>query len=250
MCASSASVSLITSAEAPGNVRFALCTGKRHAFREYIAIFVLVLGLVVFMVADASKSPDFNPIGVTLILASLLVDAAISNFQEYIFSTFNADEEELVFMSYAGGSLVLFLVCMCTGEMSSGLTYMNHHDGYSMFSSSSVIVVFAACGFCGVSCVAALTKRFGALVAVITTTARKALTLLLSFVFFPKPFGFGHFAGIILFTTGIFLKSTSKFQQTQTSILPSGISNSNIGKTLVAGADEAGIGVDTSALSR
>jgi adenosine 3'-phospho 5'-phosphosulfate transporter B3 len=121
---------------------------------------VLVLGLVIFMVADANKSPDFNPIGVALILTSLVVDAAISNLQEYIFTTYNTDEEELVFTSYAGGSLVLFLLCMATGDMTDGLNYLHHHEGYSLFSSTSVIVVFAACGFCGVSCVAALTPSW------------------------------------------------------------------------------------------
>ena len=108
---------------------------------------MLVLGLVIFMVADANKSPDFNPIGVALILTSLVVDAAISNLQEYIFTTYNTDEEELVFTSYAGGSLVLFLLCMATGDMTDGLNYLHHHEGYSLFSSTSVIVVFAACGF-------------------------------------------------------------------------------------------------------
>lgn len=71
----------------------------------------------------------------------------------------------------------------------------------------TIIVVFAACGFCGVSAVAALTKRFGALVAAITTTARKALTLVLSFVFFPKPFLPGHLFGIVLFVAGLVFKS-------------------------------------------
>ena len=98
--------------------------------------------------------------------------------------------------------------------MADGLNYLHHHDSYSFVSSTSVIVIFAACGFCGVSCVAALTKRFGALVAAITTTARKALTLLLSFIVFPKPFVFGHLLGVVLFTSGIFLKSTAtKMQQ-------------------------------------
>ena len=205
---------------------------------------MLVLGLVIFMVADANKSPDFNPIGVALILTSLVVDAAISNLQEYIFTTYNTDEEELVFTSYAGGSLVLFLLCMATGDMTDGLNYLHHHEGYSLFSSTSVIVVFAACGFCGVSCVAALTKRFGALVAVITTTARKALTLLLSFVFFPKPFVFGHFLGIVLFTTGIFLKSTAKMQRPHVSPATSSIAVKTPGKQPIGSTDSDDVGGD------
>ena len=73
-------------------------------------------------------------------------------------------------MSYAGGSLVLLLICMSTGEMSEGLAFIDQHGASRI---NAVIFIYAACGFCGVSCVAALTKRFGALTAALTTTARK-----------------------------------------------------------------------------
>lgn len=66
------------------------------------------------------------------------------------------------------------------------------------------VMLFAGAGFLGVSCVAALTKRFGALVSAITTTARKATTLLLSFVLFPdKPVSGQHYFGASLFIAGL-----------------------------------------------
>lgn len=80
------------------------------------------------------------------------------------------DLQEMIFMSYAGGSLVLLLICMATGEMSEGLAFIDQHGASRI---NIVIFIYAACGFCGVSCVAALTKRFGALTAALTTTARK-----------------------------------------------------------------------------
>mmetsp|Transcript_42263 Transcript_42263/g.112847 ORF Transcript_42263/g.112847 Transcript_42263/m.112847 type:complete len:325 (+) Transcript_42263:169-1143(+) len=144
--------------------------GKRYKLSEYGVMGVLVLGLVIFMGADATTSPDFDPIGVVLILASLMVDACIINLQEYMFNHFQSDEEEMIFMSYAGGSLVLLLICMATGEMSEGLAFIDQHGASRI---NIVIFIYAACGFCGVSCVAALTKRFGALTAALTTTARK-----------------------------------------------------------------------------
>lgn len=65
-------------------------------------------------------------------------------------------------------------------------------------------MLFASAGFLGVSCVGALTKRFGALPSAITTTARKAVTLLLSFVVFPnKPFSLQHGIGSAVFIFGL-----------------------------------------------
>lgn len=66
------------------------------------------------------------------------------------------------------------------------------------------VMLFAGAGFLGVSCVAALTKRFGALHSAITTTARKAVTLMLSFVVFPnKPFSVQHGVGAAVFIIGL-----------------------------------------------
>mmetsp|Transcript_42270 Transcript_42270/g.112871 ORF Transcript_42270/g.112871 Transcript_42270/m.112871 type:complete len:135 (+) Transcript_42270:117-521(+) len=113
----------------------------------------------------------------------------------------------MIFMSYAGGSLVLLLICMATGEMSEGLAFIDQHGASRI---NIVIFIYAACGFCGVSCVAALTKRFGALTAALTTTARKAITILLSFLIFPKPFVFGHACGAVLFISGLLARSRQR----------------------------------------
>ncbi|KAA0188926.1 hypothetical protein HAZT_HAZT005571 [Hyalella azteca] len=50
------------------------------------------------------------------------------------------------------------------------------------------ILVLSASGFCGVQAVLALVTLHGALVAVTVTTARKAISILLSFLLFTKPF--------------------------------------------------------------
>lgn len=184
--------------------------GKRYSRKEYLVMVVLVAGLVLFMQADASASPEFNPVGVLLVCFSLMVDAGTINLQEYVFSQFNTDEEEMIFMSYAGGSCLLLLICMATGEINQGLAFLQHKDDVTHVLL--IIVVFAACGFCGVSCVTALTKRFGALTAALTTTARKAVTIMLSFVLFPKPIGLGHVVGAVLFVSGLVCKSQLKHE--------------------------------------
>lgn len=53
----------------------------------------------------------------------------------------------------------------------------------------------------------ALTKRFGALHSAITTTARKAVTLMLSFAYFQKAFTPQHLVGATVFMVGLMVRS-------------------------------------------
>merc|ERR1711862_589566 len=62
-------------------------------------------------------------------------------------------------------------------------------------------------GFLGSSCSAAITKSFGALTISITSTARKATTIFLSFALFPNECTLEHISGIILFITSLVFNS-------------------------------------------
>ena len=72
--------------------------------------------------------------------------------------------------------------------------------------------LFSCAGFLGVYCVAALTKRFGAITSAITSTVRKGLTLLLSYVFYPddKAITIWHVFGGSIFMWALFIRSMSK----------------------------------------
>jgi UAA transporter family len=69
------------------------------------------------------------------------------------------------------------------------------------------LVVFSSMGFFGSSCSAAITKNFGALTMSITSTARKAMTLFLSFFFFGNVCTTEHLLGIFIFITALTAKS-------------------------------------------
>mmetsp|Transcript_18604 Transcript_18604/g.22063 ORF Transcript_18604/g.22063 Transcript_18604/m.22063 type:complete len:412 (+) Transcript_18604:95-1330(+) len=200
---------------------------KKYSKMEWIAMFLLVSGLIIFMQADMHTSPDMNPMGVILIVLSLLLDAGILNIQEYCFSTFGCDEDELVMASYSGGSIALLLLCIGTGELKSAITFIKSpmvgSAGYALTS----LIALSTCGFCGVVCVTALTRRFGALIAALTTTVRKALTLVISFTLFPNPVEIGHIFGGIIFIIGILIKAmipkSSKSSSSSSSIPDHGI---------------------------
>jgi UAA transporter family len=65
-------------------------------------------------------------------------------------------------------------------------------------------------GFFGSSCSAAITKNFGALTMSITSTARKAATLFLSFALFDNECTFEHVSGMIVFISALTAKSVRR----------------------------------------
>lgn len=59
---------------------------KHYSLAQYGSALMLVLGLILFTLADVSVTPDFNIMGVVLVCGSLAADAFIGNVQEAVFA--------------------------------------------------------------------------------------------------------------------------------------------------------------------
>jgi len=59
---------------------------RKYPVHEYISAFLLVLGLILFTLADAQMSPNFSMIGIMMITGALIMDAFLGNLQEAIFT--------------------------------------------------------------------------------------------------------------------------------------------------------------------
>ncbi len=73
-------------------------------------------------------------------------------------------------------------------------------------------MLFCSVGFLGMSCLAALTKKFGAITSAIVSTIRKGLTVVLSYIIFPedKIITLWHVFGAIIFLFGLFIRAFDK----------------------------------------
>jgi hypothetical protein len=78
---------------------------------------------------------------------------------------------------------------------------------YSVPTKILVLSLFSSMGFFGSSCSAAITKQFGALTMSITSTARKATTLFLSFFLFHNVCTLEHLTGVAIFISALTAKS-------------------------------------------
>lgn len=59
---------------------------RKYPFHEYISAVLLVVGLIIFTLADAQTSPNFSVLGVIMISGALVMDSFLGNLQEAIFT--------------------------------------------------------------------------------------------------------------------------------------------------------------------
>ncbi|KAL5552156.1 hypothetical protein UlMin_002332 [Ulmus minor] len=175
---------------------------RKYPLHEYISAMLLVIGLILFTLADAQTSPNFNIIGVVMISGALIMDAFLGNLQEAIF-TLNPDttQMEMLFCSTVVGLPFLLPPMILTGELVKAWNSCYEHPyiyGVLVFEAMATYV-----GQVSVLCLVAL---FGAATTAMITTARKAVTLLLSYMIFTKPMTDQHGIGLLLITSGILVK--------------------------------------------
>jgi adenosine 3'-phospho 5'-phosphosulfate transporter B3 len=141
-----------------------------------------------------------------MICTALLFDAVIGNVQEKSMREYKAPNSEVVLYSYGIGFFYLFIAMLFSGHLFSGFAFCLRHPmetyGYGF--------LFSLSGYLGIQFVLTLVKTVGAHLAVTVTTARKAVTIALSFIIFWKPFTFDYVWSGAIVVLGIYLNVYSK----------------------------------------
>lgn len=175
---------------------------RKYPVHEYVSAILLVVGLILFTLADAQTSPNFSVLGVMMVSGALIMDSFLGNFQEAIF-TMNPEttQMEMLFCSTVVGLPFLIPPMLLTGELFKAWNSCSQH-----LYVYGVLVFEAMATFIGQVSVLSLIAIFGAATTAMVTTARKAVTLLLSYLIFTKPLTEQHGTGLLLIAMGITLK--------------------------------------------
>jgi adenosine 3'-phospho 5'-phosphosulfate transporter B3 len=72
---------------------------RKYPIHEYLSAVLLVVGLILFTLADAHTSPNFSVVGVVMITGALVMDSFLGNLQEAIF-TMNPDTTQVIFIHF------------------------------------------------------------------------------------------------------------------------------------------------------
>ncbi|KAL8600741.1 hypothetical protein ACOMHN_057329 [Nucella lapillus] len=186
-----------------------LIQGKRFSMYDVSACLCMSIGLILFTLADSSVQPNFNLYGVTLISLALCADGVIGNVQEKTLKQHGASNTEMVLFSYGLGFVYILVGLALTGGIAPAFTFCLKHP----VETYGYAVIFSLTGYLGLNIVLTLVKSFGALVAVTVTTCRKAVTIILSFLFFTKPFTYQYLWSGVIVVLGIYLNLYSKNKQ-------------------------------------
>ena len=169
-----------------------LIVGKKYSWKEWFSAAILVAGIVLFTLGDVASSPAFAPIGVALIGGALCVDAICANFEEKNFfrcENPSTTQEVLCFASLIGTfyGLIPFLA---SGKASVAIA---HSMQYTQVVP--MIMGFSVLGYSSVSFILSLIKYYGATEAEIIKSLRKVLSIVISFILFPKALNWKYIAG-------------------------------------------------------
>ena len=176
---------------------------------EYLCAFSICLGLVFFAAADWQTTPSFHPYGLVLVSLSTFADAINPNAQEKLFRM-GASRMEVTFYNN-----VFTLIIMTFTTLASGDLIAVFKLAYTNSRLSQYILVYIGISYFAITSYISVIKKFGGVAAVLVATARKGLTLILSFLLFPKIFSWYYVLGGLLAIGGISFASTLDTKKTK-----------------------------------
>lgn len=195
----------------------AVGSGRRYSCKDYAAAALLCAGVTVFTLADAGSSGAARGgqqqggavgVGVSLLAASVLAESTVPHVQERLMrrgagGAPGAAAEEVMFYTNSMGFGALLLLAALDGDASAAGLGLLRRDPAALVA----MLCFGATAYVGVACYMELVYTQGAVVAVVVATARKAITLILSFALFPKPVLAWHVGGGVCVMAGLLVSS-------------------------------------------
>jgi len=203
-------------------------SNKRYKCRDYVSVSLLVFGLGIFLHADSRASVVFHSVGILLLVGSLLCDGILGNASEKLMRQYQVGQDEYLLQLYTIAFVAVTVAAHAKGELVSGFQHLFLWPGtvdeiqsgvggeyqrdlndltWTVRQKVLVLFFFSTTGLLGSSCAGAITKRFGALTMSITSTARKAMTIFVSFVAFHNTCTFEHVSGMTIFLFALIMKS-------------------------------------------
>ena len=178
-----------------------------YSAKQYTCAAAICAGLVLFAAADWQYSPSFHPIGLTLVSASVCADAILPNAQERLFKL-GSSRLEVTLYTNVFTLIVMTFTCVLSGDFMGLLYFAKDNPKLQL-----CMLVYTFIAYIAISVHMTVVKRHGGVTAVLVATVRKAMTLVLSFIIFPKKFSFFYVIGAGLVLGGLTVSSLAKMEE-------------------------------------
>ncbi|CAJ1381052.1 unnamed protein product [Effrenium voratum] len=187
-----------------------LWSGKRITTVQWVAAIGITLGTAGFSMSGKKNSDiEAKPLGVLLLVLSLLCDGTVSAAQQSMRNQVNAlSPYEQMFMTNLGAALILLPVSLVFGQLQTGLQFLV--DNITILDE---IAIFALCSAFGQVFIFLTIAWFGPDTNAKITTVRKMATVLISIVWFGHSIDTAQWAFVGLVFASVFAEISEKLFQ-------------------------------------
>ena len=179
---------------------------KLFTVTEYLCALAACTGLVMFAAADWNVSPTFHPIGLALVSLSVCADAVLPNAQEGVFKL-GSSRLEVTLYTNIFTLLIMTVYTLISGDLMGSLHQIINNRQLTIYFAIYTFIAYVAISFH-----MNVVKRFGGVAAVLVATGRKAMTLIFSFLLFPKGFSWFYPMGSVLVLGGLLISSLANMR--------------------------------------
>ncbi|KAI5636996.1 UAA transporter family domain-containing protein [Phthorimaea operculella] len=176
---------------------------KVYPLKKYLFVFLIVVGVVLFMYKDGKKgttdSQGFG-IGEVLLILSLTMDGLTGAVQERIKAESSPTAYAMMLNTNWWSTLILSVGVLLSGEIFKFLSFVSLYPEVIVY-----IVALALMGALGQLFIFYMVSEFGPLPCSVVTTTRKFFTVLASVIFFGNVLLGRQWIGAVFVFTGLFL---------------------------------------------
>lgn len=165
---------------------------KSYSNAEWLAALMLCSGIAVFNLSTHFPELRQTAAGASCISVALVCDALLGNVQQKVLAQ-GITIDALMLVQSATGAMAMLVVTYFDRTLLPG-TLLLLDD----VSVAATLLLWALSIICGTAIILQVVAEYSAVTAIVVTTCRKALSLIASFVLFPKHLGIGHPIGAAL----------------------------------------------------
>ncbi|CAH2103366.1 unnamed protein product [Euphydryas editha] len=177
---------------------------KQYPLKKYLFVFLIVIGIILFMYKDqAKKSNDDSQgmgIGEVLLFLSLTMDGLTGAVQERIKSESSPTAYSMMLNTNWWSTIISAFGVLLSGEIFKFVTFVNQHPEIVIY-----LIAFALMGALGQLFIFFMVAEFGPLPCSVVTTTRKFFNVLASVIVFGNVLQIRQWIGAVLVFSGLFL---------------------------------------------
>jgi len=178
---------------------------ERFSLTDITCAIAICAGLAMFAFADmTSVSKVSTAFGMALQATSTIADAFLPNLQQSLFKQ-GASTLEVTYYTNLYVFFIMTLMGGGTGHIKGAFAFV-----MSNLSNGALLVMYSVVAYWAISFHIRVVQRYGSVVAVLVGNLRKAGTIALSFLVFPKPFSWFYVGGTLLVFGGLTITAYAK----------------------------------------